>query len=319
MHPFISIVVPTKNGEETMEGCMKSLVNLDYPKDRYEIIVVDGRSTDKTPEIARKYGAWVLIDEGRGRAIALNVGIEKACGDYIAFTDADCSPEKSWLKNLLKYFTSEEVAGVGGPNIVPKETNPFIKAIEFVSFQSPYAKKFETEGEVEAIAGCNAIYRARILKNFIPLPKVGYFEDTLLNFRIRKAGYKLLSAPDAIVWHYRHYSSPKSFFKQMVLQGEGEVQGVRLEKGLCKILHKLEGFSLPIFLGLTIILHFVSKPALLAIFFLVAFVLFALSIKCLWETKSSATAVYVPLVALIEGVGYSVGYIKEKFFHREER
>jgi cellulose synthase/poly-beta-1,6-N-acetylglucosamine synthase-like glycosyltransferase len=290
---------------------MRSLTDLDYPKDRYEVIVVDARSRDKTPEIAVRYGARVLVDEGKGRSIALNLGVQFSKGDYVAFTDADCSPERSWLRRLLEHFSSQEVAGVGGPNIVPKEGNPFSRAVEFVSLQSPYAKKFDAEGEVETIAGCNSMYDAEILKKFMPLPQIGYYEDTLLNYRIRKAGFKILSAPNAIVWHYRHYSGPRSFFRQMLMQGAGEIQGTRLERGLKNTLHRLEGFSVPLFVVVFLFLLFVGVKALIAFLLFVVCVLAILSVRCLIETRSFRVTSWVPLVAIIEGAGYSSGFIKE--------
>jgi cellulose synthase/poly-beta-1,6-N-acetylglucosamine synthase-like glycosyltransferase len=314
MSPFISIIVPTKNNEKNIGRCLNALKFLNYPKEDYEIIVVDGCSSDRTPEIARKYGAKIVSDDGKGRALALNAGVDHAIGDYIAFTDADCVPDQDWIRNSLKYFLSDDVAGVGGPNVVPTDTNSLTHAIEYVSLQSPYAKRFESIGNVEAIAGCNSIYRANLLRNFMPLPMVGYVEDLLLNYRIRKRGLRIVSAPDAIVWHYRHYSSFKSFFIQMISMGKGEIQGVRLEKGLYKPLHKVEGLSLPIFLSLFIILYFVSKLALTILFILIFGILFALFIKCLVETKSLMTSIYVPPVALLQGLGYSIGYITETIY-----
>ncbi len=311
LYPFISVVVPVRNEEKIIERCLQALLHLNYPKDRYEILVADGCSTDKTREIAQRYGARVLNNEGRSRAMGVNVGIENASGDYIAFTDADCVADTNWLKNSLKYFVDDKVAGVGGPNIVPDGTKPFIKAIEFVSFQTPTALTLKTPGEVRSIAGCNAVYRAEVLKKFHPLPQIGYIEDTLLNHRIRKAGFKLLSAPDAVVWHHRHYSSYRSFFRQMFLYGKGLVQAARLHKELRNALHILEIFSLPIALALAAILYFISWPAFLAFIGLGIASLLFFSAKCLWETKSPAVAMHVPPVIITQALGYLTGYIAE--------
>jgi cellulose synthase/poly-beta-1,6-N-acetylglucosamine synthase-like glycosyltransferase len=312
LYPCISIIVPTKNNENCIENCMKSLVNLEYPKERYEITVVDGHSKDRTVEIAQRYGARVIEQQGKGYNGAWNNGIQLAEGEYIAFTDADCTVDRNWLKSSLRYFQHDKVAAVGGPNLVPDYANPFTRAIEFVSLQSPYASKFETETEVEFLAGCNCIYKASLVRHFFPLPEMSGSGDTLLSYRIREAGLKLLSAPDAIVWHNRHYSTVKSFFKKMVYNGKDEVQLSRF-RGMSKPLHKLEGFSLPILLSLAIILYFISKPALLAGIGLAITLLLFFSMKCLWQTRSLAIARYVPLVIIIEALGYSLGYLREKF------
>lgn len=92
-YPFVSILIPTRNNEGDIERCLRSLNSLDYPKDRYEAIVVDGHSTDRTVDIAKSLNAKVVYDlgGGKGRVHGLNAGIDCAEGDYIAFTDADCA------------------------------------------------------------------------------------------------------------------------------------------------------------------------------------------------------------------------------------
>ena len=314
-YPFISVVVLTKNNEPVIENCMESLTKVDYPKDSYEIIVVDGRSKDRTPEIAQKYGARVLYDEGRCKACGYNRAIGEVHGEYIAFTDADCVVDKHWLSNLLKYFRHDEVGGVGGPNIAPDYAPAITKAIEWVSLQSPLAIDFKkAEVSVENIAGCNSMYVTGLIKDLFPLPETRAGEEAILNCRIRRKGLALISAPDAIVWHNRHYKSFKTFFNRMLLYGKANVQTARLYKEMDKALHKLEGFSLPIALLLVIVLYFLSKPALfVGIGFGVALLLY-LWAKCWWQTRSFATARLVPVVVITEALGYSLGYIKETFF-----
>lgn len=181
LYPFISVIVPTKNNRDIIEDCLKSLINLDYPKTRYEVIVVDGHSTDGTPEIAQKYGGKVFYDRGRGRASGCNTGVEHACGDYIAFTDADCIVDRHWITNGLKYFRDETIAGVGGPNIAPAYAPPLVKAIDWFFLQLPGAINFTTEASVKTLAGCNSIYISTLLKSFFPIPEIVGGEDALLN------------------------------------------------------------------------------------------------------------------------------------------
>jgi cellulose synthase/poly-beta-1,6-N-acetylglucosamine synthase-like glycosyltransferase len=313
MHPLVSIIVPVKNNEKIIEACIQSLINLNYPNDKIEIIIVDARSTDKTREIAQKYNLKVITDEGKGRAIAINTGVSHAQGEYIAFTDADCIADPNWIRNLLNYFNSEDIGGVGGPNIVPPNSSSFIKAIEYVSMLSPNAKKFDLAGEVDSIAGCNSIYRSDVLKKFIPLPEVGYIEDTLLNYRIRKANFKLVSAPDAIVWHNRHYSNLSAFFKQTISMGKGILEGARFEKDLIKPFHFLVGLSLPLiivfFIGIWLLTSF--SIALVFSCILLFILTIFLILKCLIDTKSLNIALYAPLIAFVEIFGYSIGFIVE--------
>lgn len=82
--PFFSIVVPTKNNENQIESCIKSLPALDYPRDKYEIIVSDGHSRDRTATIARSYGVIPLEDDDGCRASGCNMGFRHSKGEFIA-------------------------------------------------------------------------------------------------------------------------------------------------------------------------------------------------------------------------------------------
>ena len=80
---FISIVVPTRNEEKNIEACLKSILNLDFPKDKYEILVIDGMSTDRTVEIASKYPVRIIENPMYKIGPAHNIGIKEAEGDII--------------------------------------------------------------------------------------------------------------------------------------------------------------------------------------------------------------------------------------------
>ena len=75
--------------------------------------MVEGQSTDKTVENARQFPVKVVYDNYRTRAGACQIGVENAKGEFVAFTDADCILEKSWLENIIKVF-NERYIGVGG-------------------------------------------------------------------------------------------------------------------------------------------------------------------------------------------------------------
>jgi len=120
--PKVSIIIPTKNNGDILEKCLASIRNLDYPpKDKYEVIIVDGHSTDGTVEIAKKYGCKVVYEDVGTHDGACNVGIKTAKGEFIAFTDADRAITKIWFKNLVKHFNSENIVSVGGPNVTLEE------------------------------------------------------------------------------------------------------------------------------------------------------------------------------------------------------
>ena len=108
--PLVSIIIPVKNEERTIEKCLHSLQALNYPN--YEIIVVNDGSTDSTGELLKKFPAVkVITTEGIGPAAARNLAIESSAGEYLAFTDGDCIIHPEWLNELLAHFTDENDHG----------------------------------------------------------------------------------------------------------------------------------------------------------------------------------------------------------------
>ena len=119
----ISVVVPVYNAESTIRSCIEALRSQNYPADRYEILMVDNHSGDRSLEIIRQYpDIRCLHVEKRGSYAARNQGILKARGDVIAFTDADCAPAVSWLQLIDNAFKVSEVRVVLGRNQFAADT-----------------------------------------------------------------------------------------------------------------------------------------------------------------------------------------------------
>ncbi len=123
---FVSVIVPTYNRKEDLKKCLYSLLSVDYPKDKYEIIVIDDGSTDGTFEfmknISHKYGRLIKYhrQNNSGPAKARNLGIKKAKGEIIFFVDDDVLVPKDFIKKSLKWYRNKKVAGVGG-KVIPKK------------------------------------------------------------------------------------------------------------------------------------------------------------------------------------------------------
>lgn len=97
-----SIVVPLFNAEAYLERCLRALLAQDYPHERYEIVVVDNNSTDRTAQIVRRHPRITLAAEAKqGSYAARNHGTRLATGDVIVFTDPDCEPDPGWLSALM--------------------------------------------------------------------------------------------------------------------------------------------------------------------------------------------------------------------------
>jgi len=117
--PFVSVIVPVKNGERVLPRLVNSLLSLDYPKDRMEIILVEDGSRDNSYNIcleyAKKYPNLIKVlhrDESKGKPDALNSALKHASGDILAFFDVDSIVERDSLKRAVKLLSESNVAAV---------------------------------------------------------------------------------------------------------------------------------------------------------------------------------------------------------------
>jgi glycosyltransferase involved in cell wall biosynthesis len=112
---LISVVVPMYNAEPYLAACLDALVSQDFPCGDYEVLLVDNGSTDGSVAIARRHPAVTLLSEAtRGAYSARNRGIRQARGEVIAFTDPDCVPDRSWLREIAAALSDPRVELVSG-------------------------------------------------------------------------------------------------------------------------------------------------------------------------------------------------------------
>jgi len=117
----VSIVVPALNEENYIEKTLKALKAQDF-EGKFEIIVADGDSEDKTVKIAKKYADKVVIEKTRTIAAGRQSGCRVATGKIIVFTDADSKAEKNWLRQLVEPFKDAGVVGTFGTLIFEEPT-----------------------------------------------------------------------------------------------------------------------------------------------------------------------------------------------------
>lgn len=313
MGPLVSIIIPVRNEAVVLKNCLESILNLDYPKDKIEVIIADGMSIDDTAEVAKQHGAKVVLNEKKTVSPGRNVAFKYASGQLVAFTDADCIVDKNWLKNSLKYFEDDRIACVGGTNLTPTDEGDFGKAVGFVFNQkifsagSIHARELKEIKEVKSIPGCNAIYKKNALDKVMPIDEsLLTCDDTELNQRLIDKGYKLLYTPDVFVWHYRR-PNPKKLFRQMYRYAIGRLQVGKRDRRMINHMHILVGLSLP----LSLLLLAFSLLLFLFLLFLYLFMLFDFSIFTFIKTGSVKIALYVPVVISIMLFAWSMGFMRE--------
>lgn len=126
----ISIVIPCKNEEQYIAQCLLALEQQTLPRHRYEIICVDNGSTDLSREIIERFPSVILLSESRpGPYHARNTALARACGQIIAFTDADCIVSGEWLETIVSSM-SNGADIVLGSRAFPADASPPLRLIE---------------------------------------------------------------------------------------------------------------------------------------------------------------------------------------------
>ncbi len=126
--PFVSVVVPAYNEEKYIGDCIDSLVRQDFPKQNYEVILVDNNCTDKTVSIAKKRGIKIVKEKRQGLVFALIKGIEESKGDIVVILNADCEASPSWLSRIVgEYRKNPSVVGVS--NLIDYQPKNFLATL----------------------------------------------------------------------------------------------------------------------------------------------------------------------------------------------
>ena len=219
-YPKVSVVVCAYNADKTIDSCLVSLKELNYPN--YEVIVVNDGSSDRTLEIAKSYDYIKLItQENKGLSVARNVGLEAATGEIIAYTDSDCVADPDWLTYMVAKFLSSGLSAVGGPNFPPPEDS-LVPSCVAVSPGGPTHVLLSDE-VAEHIPGCNMAFRREALLEiggFDPLFRAAG-DDVDVCWRLQDKGYTIGFSPAAVVWHFRR-NTVKDYLKQQRGYGKAE-------------------------------------------------------------------------------------------------
>jgi len=119
---FISFIIPCYNSKDTVSRCLESIQNINYPKDYFEIIIVDNGSKDNTIDVCRKFTDRIFSDATATISKLRNMGAQKARGNFLVFIDSDCVISKDWLKRVLEHFKDSNVGLAGSKTYtVPDE------------------------------------------------------------------------------------------------------------------------------------------------------------------------------------------------------
>lgn len=198
----VSVIVPVWNGAHCIERCLTALCQQSLSREDYEVIVVDNGSTDPTPELVKRYaGIRYLSDTRAGSYNARNTGLEAVRSDVVAFTDADCVPDRDWLKAGLEALAALPDAGIvaGRVSFITEGKSRFTACDDFELLFSFDQQKNAREG---SSVTANWISRVSSLKEQggfrSDLKSGGDFE---LSSRLHRLGKPIVYGERAVVRH----------------------------------------------------------------------------------------------------------------------
>lgn len=236
-YPFVSILVPAHNEEKVITRTVESLLALDYPHDRYEIIVINDNSSDSSRQLLEglqeDYPERELhvintdsVTGGKGKSNALNIGLKLSRGEYLVVYDADNTPQADALKYLVGEIEDDEELGavIGKFRTRNRDVNLLTRFIniETLSFQwMAQAGRWQLL-ELCTIPGTNFIIRRSVLDEIGGWDVRAMAEDTELSFRIYAMGYKIKMMPLAVTWE-QEPQTVKVWFRQRVRWVKGNI------------------------------------------------------------------------------------------------
>ena len=224
--PVFSIVIPTYDRPQQLAACLQALTRLNYPRDRFEVIVVDDGGGISLDDILAPFGEALCITLLRqphaGPARARNVGAENAKGNFLAFTADDCEPAADWLETVAARFAARPDCALGGKIINSLSDNSYSTASHLLIMYLyayynalPEAAGFFTPNN---LAIPTALFRATGGFDVSFVTATG--EDRDFCDRWLHCGYRMVYAPEVTVTH-THPLNLRSFCRQHFNYGRG--------------------------------------------------------------------------------------------------
>jgi len=205
--PFVTVICPCFNEERFIKECLTSILEGDYPSDKLEVLVVDGRSTDGTPvileELCQQHPNLRVVDNPRRiKPVALNLGIEQARGEVLVRIDGHARYSKNYVKQLVHYLLTYDVVNVGGirRNLPASQTFVARTLARLLTHAFGVGDARHYTG-VDQPSYTNIVFLFCVRRSLFD--EVGLFKEPLIrgqdrefNLRVAATGKKMLLVPD---------------------------------------------------------------------------------------------------------------------------
>jgi glycosyltransferase involved in cell wall biosynthesis len=202
MLPFVSIIVPVLNRREMLNDLLGSFAELQYPCDRFEVIVIDNGSIDGTWELLKRADSKLALrsyrndNPARLPVVARDLGAARAKGEILAFTDSDCLVSPDWLDAAVACFQGNVGIVQGKTMPFPNDRRPMLHHTMRVT-QKSYAETCNIFYRAEALARSGGFSRDLFMHGKRPV----WGEDVDLAYRVKELGYEWVFCERAFVYH----------------------------------------------------------------------------------------------------------------------
>ena len=231
--PKVSVIIPVYNDIARVEACLTSLENQDYPRERFEVVIVDNGSSDGTYELLQKS---VLLREGRqglivtqcltpGSYAARNHGLTFATGEYVAFTDSDCIVSEQWLTVIVGTVQNEQgdVIVAGKMSFFPDHNKQTEQSA--IDFENLFSMKQDQNAKNGKCITANFFCSMALLQKHQGFDqKLKSGGDVELSTRVVKGGGRVIYCEDALVTHPSRNVSELLVKRQRIIGGTWDSQ-----------------------------------------------------------------------------------------------
>jgi GT2 family glycosyltransferase len=269
--PAFSVIIPTYNRLDHLAGCLRALEDVDFPRERFEAIVVDDGGSvpvrSAIDELTLTLDVTLVRQDNAGPGAARTTGALRARGRYLIFLDDDCFPERGWLAALAARLESGRPEAVAGQTVNGCPGNLYDCASHLLSFHQ-YGRYKSEASSVEFLSTNNLAVPADLFRSvggFNPRLVLAY-EDREFCDRWRRFGYALVYAPEAVVRHCRAMTL-RSFCRQQWTYGRmaSRYYGLTSSRASTQIRHHLPRLYLDVARQALREHHGWSQPPILAL------------------------------------------------------
>ncbi len=226
----VTVAVSMYNAGGHLDKTMESLLALDWPKDKLEVIVIDDGSKDDSYELAKKYlkdpRVTLLQQQNMGKAVAVNRALKRSTGEFFGVLDVDAFVEKDCLKKMMGYFENEDVMAVT-PSLKIYGDTKWLQRIQRIEYLiGVYLRKvFSYLGAIHVTPGCFSIYRKSLFQKTGQYDERNLTEDIEVALRIQSKDYIIENSINANVYTTAH-KNMKSLYQQRARWYKGFIDNV---------------------------------------------------------------------------------------------